>query len=79
MRARAWWTLLVAGAAAVAAGLLWGSWFAGVPYQDATAEQTARFEWHAAFASWLLLGGALSLAVSIIGLVRHRKRGPPSP
>lgn len=71
---RAWWRLLAAGTAAVIAGVIWGSLFAGVPNPDATAEQADRYEWHVAIATWLMLGGVLSVAVSIVGLVRLRRK-----
>lgn len=70
MSARGWWSVSMASAALIVAGLLWGSLLAGVPYQDATSEQTARHAWHATFAFGLMIGGSVSLAVSIVGLVR---------
>lgn len=50
------------GLAAGVAGFLWGALLAGVPYQDATPEQAARFAFHAQGSLWLMgLGVAVFL------------------
>lgn len=64
--------LALAGLMTVVAGVLYGSIFAGVPYQDPTPEMSATYAWHSGVTSavrWL--GGSAFL----IGLVAGSFRG----
>lgn len=56
----------LAGLVLVVAGFLYDLAFAGLPYQDPTAEMQAGWLWHKAVADRIILGG---IAVFVIGLI----------
>lgn len=56
---------LLLGLAGLAAGVLYGILFAGIPYQDPTPELAARYEFHSWISQIICCAGAM---VEIIGL-----------
>jgi hypothetical protein len=69
--------LLVAGVLLVLGGFAYDVLCAGIPYQDPTPEQSARYAYHARVASCLRGAGlAALLAGAVAGLVRRMTRKP---
>ena len=71
--------LVVGGLALGVVGFLWGGMFAGVPYQDATAEQEASFAFHANVAFSLMGLGLGLLSCGLVGRILRAVRGPEAP
>ena len=73
-------TLIVTGLFLLLGGFVYDVMFAGIPYQDATPEMSARYARHARIASttcWIGVGAFLAGSVAgIIRLVARRIRRP---
>jgi hypothetical protein len=59
-------SIALAGLVLAAAGFAYDLAFAGIPYQDPTAEMAARYAFHSAVAERIMSAGAL---VFVVGLV----------
>jgi len=52
----------------VITGFVYDVIFAGIPYQDPTPELQARYDFHSAVASWILMSGGILFLVGLIAI-----------
>jgi uncharacterized membrane protein len=61
--------LVVGGLIVILFGFVYGSIFAGIPYQDPTPEMSANYDFHFSVSSIILVIGFGSLLLGIVGAV----------
>jgi hypothetical protein len=66
------WIFILFGILTVIGGFLYDVIFAGIPYQDATPEMSARYDHHAGIASILRWSGAALCLLGMIGVAMRR-------
>lgn len=69
--------LIAAGALIALSGFVYDVLFAGIPYQDPTAELAARYEYHAWIASAILRCGICVFLIGAVAGVVFRIAGKP--
>ena len=63
-------TIMLGGLLGFTLGGLWGAMF-GFPYPDASPAETARYQFHATVAGWVMLVSVMAFVIAVALLVRY--------